>query len=48
MFSPPGEGRFVDVEARGGFPFCQHSAISQAVIARAQVVAIDQIRAISE
>ena len=28
MFSPPEEGRFVDVEARSRFPFCQHSAIS--------------------
>jgi hypothetical protein len=44
MFSPPGEGRFVDVEARSGFPFCQHSEISQSVIARAQAVALDEIR----
>ena len=44
MFSPPGEGRFVDVEARRGFPFCQHSAISQSVIARAQAIAMDEIR----
>lgn len=41
MFSPTGEGRFVDVEARGSFPFCQHSAIPQSVIARAQVVALN-------
>ena len=44
VFSPPGEGRFVDVEARSGFPFCQHSAILQSVIARAQAVAMDKIR----
>jgi hypothetical protein len=43
MFSPPEEGRFVDVEARSRFPFCQHSAISQSVIARAQAVALDEI-----
>ena len=43
MFSPPGEGRFVDVEARGRFPFCEHSAISQSVVARAQAVAMDEI-----
>ena len=44
MFSPPGEGRFVDIETRSRFPFCQHSAISQSVIARAQAVAMDEIR----
>jgi hypothetical protein len=44
MFTPPGEGRFVDIEARGRFLFCQHSAISQSVIARAQAVAMDEIR----
>jgi hypothetical protein len=44
MFSPPEEGRFVDIEARSRFPFCQHSAISQSVIARAQAVALDEIR----
>ena len=43
MFSPPGEGRFVDVETLSRFPFCQHSAISQSVIARAQAVAMDEI-----
>jgi hypothetical protein len=41
---PPGEGRFVDVGARSRFPFCEHSAISQSVIARAQAVAMDEIR----
>ena len=44
MFSPSGEGRLVDVEARRGFPFCQHSAISQSVIPRAQAVAFFELR----
>ena len=44
MFSPPGEGGFVDVETLSRFPFCHHSAISQSVIARAQAVAMDEIR----
>lgn len=39
---PTWRGRFVDVEARGGFPFCQHSAITQSVIARAQAAALDE------
>ncbi len=33
----------MDVEACRGFPFCQHSAISQTVIARAQAVPMDEI-----
>ena len=44
MFSPPGESRFVDVEAHRGFAFCQHSAISQSIIARAQTVPMGKIR----
>ena len=43
VFGPPGESRFVDVEARRGFLFCQHSAISQSVIARTQAVVMDEI-----
>src|SRR4029077_19222460 len=44
MFSPPEESRFVNVKTRSGFSFCQHSAISQSVIPRAQAVALDEIR----
>lgn len=43
MLSPPGESRFVDVEARSRFSFCQHSEISQSVIARAQAIPMDEI-----
>src|SRR5260370_28816257 len=44
MFRPSEEGRLVNVETRGCFSFCQHSAIWQSVIARAQAVALDEIR----
>ena len=43
MLGPSGEGVFVDVETRSRFLFCQHSAISQSVIARAQPVVVDEI-----
>ena len=43
VFGPPGEGRFVDIEARSRFPFCQHSAIAKSIIARAEAVAVDEI-----
>ena len=43
MFGPSGEGRFVDIEPRSRFLLCQHSAISQPVIARAQLVAMGEI-----
>jgi len=34
----------VNVETGSRFTFCQHSVISQSVIARAQAVALDEIR----
>lgn len=43
MFDPPGQGRFVDIEARSRFPFAQHSAISQSIVARTESVAMDEI-----
>ena len=43
MFSPPGDGVLVDIETRGRFLFCQHSTFPQAVIARAQLVLMNEI-----
>ena len=43
MFGPSGDCVFVDIETRGRFLFCQHSALSQPVVARAQLVFVDEI-----
>lgn len=38
MLGPPGEGRFVDVEARSCFLFGEHSAVSEPIVTRTERV----------
>ena len=43
VLGPSGDGVLVDIETRGRFLFCQHSPFAQAVVARAQLVLVDEI-----
>ena len=43
VFGPSGDGVLVDIETRGRFLSCQHSALPQAVVAWAQLVFVDEI-----
>ncbi len=43
IIGPSGDGLLVNVETRGRFPLCQHSAVPQTVVARAQLVLVDEV-----